>query len=461
MKPLLSLAARSAWNRRFALGLVLLSVALSSFLLLSLQRLREDVRASFAQAVSGADLVVGPRTGSVQLLLSAVFRIGQPTHALRLSSVQALAEHPAVDWVVPLALGDSYAGFPVLATTDAYFRHFRYGQKQALQAAQGRFFGEAAPDEAVLGAEVARRLGLAPGARLVLAHGDGAFREHDHGEHPFTVVGVLHATGTPVDRTVHVSLQAMGALHPDELASLLGGLPAGMAPLGGRGPAGEHAEEHVDEHAHEHADRHAKEHAGEHDEGHDHDHAAPTLPRHVNAALVGLKNRAAVFAVQRWVAEYRGEPLAAVLPGVTLDELWQVVGLGEQALLAMTGLVALVSLAGLVAVILAGLNERRRELAVLRAVGAGPGHVWLLLAAEGAGLTLLGATLGLLLHLAAAAALAPWLQAHFGIVLQPGGPSAEQGLLFAAIVAAGWLASLLPGWRAFRLSLADGLTPRI
>jgi putative ABC transport system permease protein len=183
-------------------------------------------------------------------------------------------------------------------------------------------------------------------------------------------------------------------------------------------------------------------------------------PQQVTAVLVGLKSRAAVFNVQRFVADYEAEPLLAVLPGVALDELWAVVGLGERALQAMSVLVAAVSLASLVAVVLAGLNERRRELAVLRAVGAGPRHVLALLAAEGALVTGLGAVLG-----AAAAALAvalagPWVQQRFGISLQAGAPTLAQWGLFGAVLAAGMLASLVPGWRAYRLSLADGLSPR-
>ena len=183
-------------------------------------------------------------------------------------------------------------------------------------------------------------------------------------------------------------------------------------------------------------------------------------PKQVTAALVGLKNRVAVFNVQRFVADFAGEPLLAVLPGVALDELWAAVGLGEKALLAISGLVALVSLASLVAVVLAGLNERRRELAVLRAVGAGPRQVLVLLATEGALVTLAGALLG-----AAVAALAvwgagPWVQQRFGITLLAGAPTAAQWGLFGAVVAAGMLASLVPGWRAYRLSLADGLSPR-
>jgi len=149
-----------------------------------------------------------------------------------------------------------------------------------------------------------------------------------------------------------------------------------------------------------------------------------------------------------------------VLPGVALDELWAVVGIGEKALLAVSGLVALVSLAGLVAVVLAGLNERRRELAVLRAVGAGPRQVLWLLAAEGAMVTLAGALLGAAVAAVGVLAAGPWVQARFGIGLVAGAPTAAQWALFGAVIAAGILAALAPGWRAYRLSLADGLSPR-
>jgi putative ABC transport system permease protein len=279
--------------------------------------------------------------------------------------------------------------------------------------------------EAVLGAEVAEALRYRLGERLTLSHGlqpvAGALAS-EHADKPFTVVGVLARTGTPVDRTVHVSLQAIEAIHLDW---------AGGAPVPGLRIAPEAARKFDLE------------------------------PRQVTAALVGLKNRVAVFNVQRFVAQYEGEALLAVLPGVALDELWSAVGLGERALLAISALVALVSLASLVAVVLAGLNERRRELAVLRAVGAGPRHMLALLAAEGAWVTLAGALLG-----AAAAALAvwlaaPWLQAQFGIALQWAAPTPTQWGLFGAVLVAGMLASLVPGWRAYRLSLADGLSPRL
>jgi putative ABC transport system permease protein len=423
MKTLLSIAARSAWNRRLTLSLVALCIALATGLLLTLERLRADVRTSFSQSVSGTDLIVGARTGPVQLMLYAVFRIGGATNNIGMASARALAGHRAVAWTVPISLGDSHRGRPVLGTTPAYFERFRYGDRQPLQLAQGRAFAGTLDGlyEAVIGAEVAASLGYRVGQRITLAHGAGGMPGSEHADKPFTVVGVLARTGTPVDRTVHVSLQALEAIHLEW---------AGGAPLPGMSIPAEQARKFDLE------------------------------PRQVTAVLVGLKSRAAVFVVQRWVAQYEAEPLLAVLPGVALDELWDVVGVGERALQAMSGLVAVVSLASLVAVVLAGLNERRRELAVLRAVGAGPRHVLGLLTLEALLVTLAGSLIGAAVSFAAVALAAPWVQTQFGITLQGGAPTAAQALLWGAVVGAGMLAGLIPGLRAYRLSLADGLSPR-
>jgi putative ABC transport system permease protein len=420
MTPLITLAARSAWNRRFVLALVVASIALSSFLLMGIERIRQDVRENFAQAVSGTDLIVGARTGPVQLLLYSVFRIGNATNNIRWTSAQALAQHRAVAWMVPLSLGDSHRGFAVLGTTPDYFVHFRHGDKQPLRLAQGKAFGGLY--DVVLGADVARRLNYTLGQRIVLAHGDGALAANDHADKPFTVTGILAPTGTPVDRTLHVSMQAIEALHVDWIAG---------ARLPGMALSAEQAAQR------------------------------DLTPRSVTAVLLGLKNRAAVFSVQREVASFRDEPLLAILPGVALDELWDVVALGERGLQAMSALVAVVSLGGLMAVILAGLNERRRELAILRAVGAGPRQMLWLLALEGGLVTLAGVALGVLGCWAAVAALSGWIQGQFGLTLQAGPPGAPEWRLIGALVAGGWLASLVPGWRAYRLSLADGLSPRL
>jgi putative ABC transport system permease protein len=420
LSALFRLAASSAWNRRFVLTLVVASVALSAILLLGIERIRSDVRENFSESVSGTDLIVGARTGAIQLLLYSVFRIGSATNNIRWTSVQAIGKHPAVSWVIPISLGDSHRGFAVVATTDAYFDHFQYGDHRPLTIETGKRF--AGVFDTVLGSEVAAKLGYHLGDRVVLSHGDGAFAANEHADKPFTVVGILSATGTPVDRSVHISLEAMEAIHLDWAVG---------APIPGTSIAADQVSQY------------------------------DLTPKRVTAALIGLRNRSAVFSVQRFVNDYAPEPLMAVLPGVALDELWEVLGTGERGLLVMSALVSLVSLAGLVAVIMAGLNERRRELAILRAVGAGPRELLLLLATEGALVTIVGAGIGALICFAAIALLSGWIRSHFGIDLHTQWPTENEWILFGAILAAGWAASLLPGIRAYRLSLVDGLSPRV
>lgn len=424
MNAMWSLALRSAWNRRATLSLIVLSIALATLLLLTFERVRTDVRENFSQSVSGTDLIVGARTGSVQLMLYAVFRVGGATNNIRMSSLQDVARMRAVDWVVPLSLGDSHRGFPVLATSTEYFRRFQYGDHQPLVLAQGQPFSGTLEGlyQAVLGAEVAEELGYKLGDKLTLSHGAGAIPGAEHADKPFTVAGILARTGTPVDRTVHISLEAMEAIHLDWVAGI---------PVPGMVIPAEQARKF------------------------------DLTPKSVTAALVGLKSRVAVFNVQRQIAAYEGEPLLGVLPGVALDELWDVVAVGEKALLGMSAMVAVVSLIGLVAVVLAGLNERRRELAVLRAVGAGPRQVFLLLAAEGVMVTAIGAALGALATAVLVVAAGPLIQQRFGVSLQLTAPTVAQWSLLAAVLLAGLGASLVPGLRAYQLSLADGLSPRV
>jgi putative ABC transport system permease protein len=429
MNKLLTIARQSAWNRRSTLVWVVVSLALATALLWTLERLRHDIRHSFSQSVSGVDLIVGARSSPVQLMLFSVFHIGSVPQSMRMESVHKLAQHRSVSWVVPLSLGDSHRGFPVLGTTPAYFQHYAYGDKQPLVLQQGAVFADTLDGlyEAVIGAEVARKMGYGLGQRITLGHG---LHDHDHqgeqaDEHadkPFKVVGILAPTGTPVDRSVQVSLKALEAIHLDWVA--------GTPMPGGQIPAEQARKFNLE-------------------------------PEEVTAALVGLKSRAAVFNVQRFVNFYEEEALIGVMPGVALGELWSVLGLGENALLAISALVALVSVVSLMAVVLAGLNERRRELAVLRAVGAAPRHVLGLLTLEGVWVTCAGVALGALLAHAGMALATPWLQQSLGIRLQMEAPLPSQLALAGAVLLAGLLASLGPAWRAYRLSLADGLSPRV
>lgn len=423
MTAWLRLALASAWNRRGTLALTILAISLSVAMLLGVERLRTAARESFSLSVSGTDLVVGARTSPVQLMLYSVFRLGEATSNMRWQSYQDIVRMPQVAWAVPISLGDSHRGFAVLGTQKEYFGRFRYGYDRPLALREGRAFSGTLDGvfEAVIGAEVAGALGYTLDQRITLSHGSGPALLPEHKDKPFRVVGILAPTGTPVDRTVHVSLQAIEAIHLDWQAGV---------PLPGFSIPPEHVRKF------------------------------DLAPRELTAVLVGLRSRGAVFRVQRDINGYAGEPLVAVLPGVALDQLWDVVGIAEQALLAVTAMIVAVGLAGLVAVLLASLNERRRELAILRSVGAGPWQVGGLVVLETLLATAAGCVLGALALGLAAALGSEWLQSTQGLGVPVAPVTPGEWRLLAAVLAAGAFAGIVPAWRAARISLADGLSPR-
>ena len=448
---LIRIARASAWSRRLPLTLTVLAVALTTAVLVSTERLRKDLRSGFSQALAGTDLIVAARSHPIQVLLSTVFHFGSPSQNVSLKALEAVAAMPQVAWVVPIALGDSLRGMPVVATRSDYFKRVRTGDSRPLAFAQGRPFMDQAPGsiafEAVLGTTVAERLNLRLGDPVTLAHGSGPIPTAQHDQYSIRVVGVLQPTGTPIDRSVLVSLEVFHALH----AGWVGGVPPRYG-LGGRTPAGG-AEAGVAAGGNSSA-AFASSTSG----GHAGAEAVP-LPSTVTAALVGLHSRSAVFSVQRQLERPQAEPLTAVLPGVTLDQLWQMVGRGE-ALLHLTGLlVGFTAIAGLAATLLAGLEARRRELAVLRALGAAPRTLFSLILIEAVIIALAGIALGLAVSAATLALIEPELRAHYGIALSGGWFNLELIAPMAMILAASVAASLVPAWRAVRLTLADGLTP--
>lgn len=430
IQTLLLLASKSAWSRRGSLLLLLLSVITSTGLLLGIDLARQSAKASFSNAVAGTDLIVGAQTSPVSLLLYSVFRIGQATRNMPYSEFERLQTDARVKSALPIALGDSYRGYAVVGTQAAYFEEFMYGARQNLELAEGRAFQDYAVGmpatvlfEAVLGAEVAKRLKHAVGDQIALSHGMQIQQnEPSHADKPFTVVGVLKPTGTPVDQSVHISLAGMEAIHVDWAA----GVPVPGADI----PAELVTKFNLQ-------------------------------PKSLTAVLIGLNNRAGVFRVQRELENRPDAALSAILPGVALSSLWQTVGVVERVLLFVAALVALVSALGLTSVMLVTLGQRRRELAVLRSTGAGPRTVFGLLCLESALIMWVGVVLGILVLGIASAALGPWVQAQFGLQLVPIhelGSGLMAVLVFAVF---GSALGLVPAFQAYRNQLQDGLNPKL
>ena len=390
--------------------LTLASIAVSAALLSVVDRVRADAQTSFANTISGTDLIIGARSGDLNLLLYSVFRIGNPTNNISWSSYEAIASRPEVEWTIPISLGDAHRGYRVLGTDLGYFEHYRFADQRSLQLAEGEAF--AAATDAVIGAEVAEQLGYSIGEQIIVSHGitETSFVTHD--ENPFTVTGIIARTGTPVDRTVHISLSGMELIHSD----------------GSGGPMTAAVE------------------------GYEADA--------ITAFLVGLKSKTSIFSLQRFINELDDEPLSAVIPGVALQQLWGLIGVAEYALLGVSAMVVLAGVLGLLATLLVSLNERRREMSVLRSVGARPGHIFSLLLSEAAILAFSGALIGLLAVQIGVLAARQYALSEFGIQLGVGFRAFDFYVL-AGVLGIAVAVSTIPAWRAYRNSLADGLTVRL
>lgn len=414
---ILRLALASLLARALTVGMTVLAIGLSVTLFLGVEKVRTGAKASFADTISGTDLIVGARSGSVQLLLYSVFRIGNATNNITWESYQDIAARPEVDWIVPISLGDSHRQFRVMGTTGEFFERYKYRQGRGLVMAEGVVMDDLF--DAVIGSEVAAALEYAVGDPIVVSHGLASFT--DHKDQPFRVSGILEKTGTPVDRTVIVSLEAIEAIHVDWQGGAQ--IPGQSTPV-------------------------------------DAIRQMDLTPKAVTAALVGVESPLQTFSLQRAINQYPEEPLLAILPGVALQELWAIVGVAEAALLGVSAMVVVTALIGLMGTLFSSLNERRREMAIFRAMGARPRTILGLLLLESVLTTTAGAVLGLGLLYVGLVIAQPVVDGAFGLWLPIESPSLRELWVLVGVIAAGAIVSLVPAIRAYRLSLADGMMVR-
>ncbi len=413
------LSLKSIFNRKTTALLTIFSIAISVMLLLGVERIKDKAKTSFANTISSTDLIVGARSGSIQLLLYSVFRIGNATNNVTWKSYRDIATQSNVSWTVPLSLGDSHRGFRVLGTNNDYFKYYRYGDKRSLTFLSGVPFDDLF--DTVIGSDVAASLDYKLGDPIVVAHGLGQEGFSKHDDKPFRIAGILHKTGTPVDRTVHISLRAIEAIHIDWKS-------------GARIPGKTISADEV--------------------------RKKELRPRAITAFLIGLKSRLATFSMQRSINKYREEPLLAILPGAALQELWSLMGTAETALSLISVFVVVSGLLGMLTMLLASLKERRREMAILRSVGARPAHIFGLFLFESTILTAIGILTGLVLLFAMLIISQPIINSQFGVFISLSMLTMREVTIISLIILAGTIIGTVPAYQAYRQSLIDGMMVR-
>jgi len=399
------LAWQSLLYRRGSVLVTVAAIAVSVFTLLGTEHIRLAAKQSFSSTVSGVDLIVGPRTSEVNLLLTSVFRIGQASQNMSWQSYQYLKNHTNVAWTIPISLGDSHKNFRVVGTEKQFFTRFHYGQSRPLAFSQGKAFD--GHYDVVLGAQAAQQLRYTLGHKLILSHGLGNTSFQKHTAFPFTVSGILEPTGTPVDNALYVSLTGMELIH--------------------QAPGKKHNPNNIE-------------------------------PTSITAAMVGLSSKLATFKVQRELNTATQEPLTAILPGVALSQLWQMSKGLEKTLQLMTQLILLASLLGLGAMMLASLRERSYEISVLRTLGAGSFTISLLIQLESLFVALMGIIIGSAAFAVLVSLASSMVAVKYGIDLSLSRLTASHGFILLYVVSGAVITGAIPAfisfWRSVFLSYA-------
>ncbi|MBM3489743.1 MAG: ABC transporter permease [Alphaproteobacteria bacterium] len=377
--------------------LCLAALAVGTMVVLLL--LDAELKGRLTRDLKGIDLVVGAKGSPLQLILSAVFHLDVPTGNIDRAQAEAVANHRLVARAVPLALGDSLAGFRIVGTTADYVA------LQGGRLAAGRLWQDEL--QAVLGASVARRLGLGLGDRFVGSHGLGAGGGHGHDEHPFEVVGVLAATGGSLDRVILTAVESVWRVHERKPGPARTG-------IGGIQPA-----EARDE---------------------------------LTALLVVYRSPMAAAVLPRWINSETS--MQAASPATEAARLFALVGFALDAFRGFAYLLFTTSALGLFAALYGALRQRQYDLAIMRAVGASRWRLFGQLLLEGGLIGLAGAGLGLLVGHLAAWGLATWLAASQQVPLSGLGWQWQELLPAGGAMLLAVLAALPAAWRAYRLDVA-------
>ena len=395
------------------LNVVLLAVGVATIALVLL--LARDFETRLTRDAEGIDLVVGAKGSPLQLILAGVYHADVPPGNIALAEIEKLRANPLVAEVLPLALGDSVRGFRIAGVEPAFVAH--YGARLAA----GALWDE--PMEAVLGAEVARATGLAVGATFAGAHGLGEGGA-EHGDAPYRVVGILAPTGRAIDRLVLTGLASVWAVHEG---------------------AGHAAAEHG---AHAEADLKSR---GANEAG----PVADRPGREVTLALVRYRSPLAAASLPR--AINANTPMQAASPAYESARLLTVFAFAADILRAFALLLMAASALGLFVALAQALDERRYDLAIMRALGASRWQLVAVILVESLFLAAAGLVLGLLAANLVVASIGAWIPAAAPLAAAawtwpPAGWALVAVALGAGIISAAW-----PAWRAYRLDVAATL----
>lgn len=418
---LLSLSWKNLWARPWTTLISLLLLVLGVSIISLLLQLNQQLDEQFRKNIRGIDLVVGAKGSPLQLVLSSVYHIDNPTGNIPLEEARALQRDPFVEKWIPLAYGDNYQGYRIVGTDWTYPSHYE------ARLATGRQFE--ADFEVVIGAAVAERVGLRVGDEFYGAHGNVAEAEV-HDEHAYRVVGVLSPSETVIDQLILTNVSSVWGIHDHDA-------PAATAAA----PEADHDHDHDEEHDHEHDE--------------EHDHEAEEADRELTSVLIKWKNPMAMMQLPRRINQETS--MQAAVTAIEINRLFDLFAVGISTLRGIALAIVVISAISVFFSLYNSLKGRVYELALMRTLGAGRRTLLLLILLEGLWLALLGGIVGLLLSHAGMALLSGMAEDSYRYELAFWKLLPEEGYLFLATLGVGLLAALLPALQAYRTEISATL----
>ncbi len=484
-----SLVLKNIAQRKFSVFLTAISVALGVALIAATLDIRRQVEEKFSQTSVGYELIVGAKGSPLQLVLNTVYHLGNPTGNLPYSTYELYRRNPFVSYAIPMGLGDNYKGFRIVCTTTEFFTKFNYAKDRKFELAEGRLFRDDELYAAVLGKEVAEKTGLKLGDKFVATHGlqessGDVGKQHEHNQ--FTVVGILKKTGTPSDKAVYASLPTVWAIHEEEAHEAGETRKEAVDRIYGK-PEKDTIQVQLAHSDHKHDDdknkptdqkeNHKHDHEAKHSDGtlhtdgdhhadHDHEHEPhhDTVPTEGDVTAILIKAKAPIFSLQLYDKINR-EPYAQAAFAVNeIKNLFDIVGNVDWAFLFITALVIVVAILGVMVALYNSLAERRREIAILRSLGAHRSRIFSIIALEAALTSFFGALAGIVLSKLLALVLKNVVLQKTGVEISislislAGGVPIELALMLI-VTLVGALAGTIPAVEAYRTDVAKNLSP--
>ena len=378
-------------NSFLCILLMTLGIAMISLLML----LGKQLQDKFAKNISGIDLVVGAKGSPLQLILSSVYQIDNPTGNVYLDDVQAIAQNPMVKEMIPLSMGDNFQGYRILGTNKKYFDHFK------TKFASGRMFK--ANLEVVLGGQTALNNNLKVGDTFASSHGlDSEGEKHE--DEKYKVVGILEFNNSVVDNLILTSLGSVWSIH-------------------------EHHEEGVVEDS--------------------------TKKREITSAIIKFRSPMGMMTIPRNINQ--NSKLQAATPAIEVNRLFELLGIGIDGLQILAAVIMLISGISVFVSLYNSLKERKYEMALMLSMGASRTRLFLMLLLEGIILSLLGFIAGILLSRIGIYLISNQLSRKFHFDVSQFSLQTGEIYLFIGALLVGILAAALPSIGIYRINISKTL----